>query len=97
MLPAFLTFYRTFFLFTGIISIISSYILWNTNNIASLLILFWMKLATNVLIGFLFSTFNKEGFYFYNNLGYSAKQMLLGVLLIDMVLWLLISIPILLI
>jgi hypothetical protein len=97
MLPAFLTFYRTFFLFTGIISIISSYILWNTNNIASLLILFWMKLVSNALIGFLFSNFNKDSFYFYNNLGYSAKQMLLGVLLIDMVLWLLISIPILLI
>jgi hypothetical protein len=97
MLPAFLTFYRAFFLFTGSISVISGIILWNTNNIASMLILFWMKLSTNVLIGFLFSTFNKDGFYFYNNLGYSAKQMLLGVLLIDMLLWLGISITILLI
>lgn len=59
--------------------------------------LFWMKLITNVLTGFLYVTFTKEGFYFYNNLGYSSKQMLLGVLLIDMLLWLFISIPILLI
>lgn len=59
------------------------------------MVLFWMKLATNALVCFLFATFNKDGFYFYNNLGFSAKQMLLGVLLIDMLLWLLLSIPIL--
>jgi hypothetical protein len=95
MFPALLTFYRTFFLFTGSISLLSGYILWNSRTVTSLLVLFWMKLITNVLIGFLFATFNKEGFYFYNNLGFSGKQMLQGVLLIDMVLWLFISIPIL--
>jgi len=97
MLPALLTFYRSFFLFTGSISVFSDYILWNSKNVASLLILFWMKLVTNALIGFLFITFKKTGFYFYNNLGFSTNQMLTGVLVIDLLLWLLISIPILLI
>jgi hypothetical protein len=97
MLPALLTFYRSFFLFTGSISLFAGYMLWNSKSVTSLLLLFWMKLITNALIGFLFSTFKKEGFYFYNNLGFSAKQMLLGVLLIDVLLWLFISIPILVI
>jgi hypothetical protein len=97
MLPALLTFYRSCFLFTGSVSVVAGYILWNSRTLTSLLILFWMKLITNALIGFLYTSFNKEGFYFYNNLGLSAKQMLLGVLLIDMLLWIFISIPILLI
>lgn len=97
MLPALLTFYRLFFLFTGGVTIVSGYILWNSNHVSSLLILFWMKLATNALIGFLFISFNKTGFYFYNNLGFSARQMMTGALLLDLLLWLFISLPILLI
>lgn len=97
MLPALLTFYRSFSLFTGCVSVISGIILRDSKNFASLLILLWMKLVINALIGFLYVTFNKEGFYFYNNLGFSAKQMLTGVMLIDLLIWLLIGIPILLI
>ncbi len=97
MLPALLTFYRTFFLFTGGISVVSGIILLDTKTISSLLVLFWMKLITNALTGILYVTFNKEGFYFYNNLGFSAKQMLIGVMLIDLLIWLLTGITILLI
>ncbi len=97
MFPALLTFYRSFFLFTGSISLAAGYMLWNSKSITSLFMLFWMKLVTNALIGFLFTTFKKEDFFFYNNLGFSAKQMLLGALLIDLLLWVSISIPILVI
>jgi len=48
---------------------------------------FWMKIITNLLIGFLFGTFRKESLYFYNNLGFSSLKMYLGVFFMDIFIW----------
>jgi len=89
MFCALLTFYRTFYVVTASVSATSFLFLQQSNVLASIIILFWMKIITNLLIGFLFGTFKSESLYFYNNLGYSSLKMYLGVFFLDIFIWLL--------
>ncbi|MFZ2905844.1 MAG: hypothetical protein WAZ98_06550 [Cyclobacteriaceae bacterium] len=88
MFRALLTFYRRFFLVTGSISMLFCIFLWSTKSLSYGFTLLWMKVITNLTIGFFYLTFNKGATLFYNNLGYSSLRMYAGVMVLDIFIWL---------
>ncbi|MCY7353065.1 MAG: hypothetical protein LH606_20810 [Cytophagaceae bacterium] len=57
---------------------------------AFLLGLFWIKLVANTLTGLLWRSLNRQGFYFYQHLGWSERQLFLAAFGADFVIFLLI-------
>ena len=94
MFRVLLTFYRSFYIPTGGISLFFTFTLWQEPGYSYAIFLLWMKILTNLVIGFLFSSLKNEGYYFYNNLGYSAVQIYVGVMLLDIFIWILMAITI---
>jgi hypothetical protein len=91
MFRALLTFYRTFCIVTVSISFIFCFFLGSSEGFSSILLLLWMKVITNLLIWFLYSTFSKDEMYFYNNLGYSSTEMYCRIMLLDILIFILMA------
>jgi hypothetical protein len=90
------TFYRNFIWPVTFITLISCYVLL-AGSAKDLVYLFWMKVFSNAGLGFYIEFFERDQFYFFNNLGYSKPTLYICVALLDFALWLLASLCILLI
>jgi hypothetical protein len=91
-----LTFYRNFIWPVTCITLISCYGVL-TGSPKDLVYMFWMKVISNVGIGFYFEFFEGDQFYFFNNLGYSKSGLYISVAVLDFAIWLFASFCMLLI
>lgn len=92
-----LTFYRNFIWPTTLISLVSCYLLLSGGSAKNVVYLFWMKLITSFFLGIFFEFFHAQQFYFFNNLGYSKRRLYVTVGILDLSIWMMLSIIILLI
>lgn len=83
-----LMFYNNFSLATIVISLFGCYLIVESGNIAFILPVLFMKVITNALVGAIFYFFKQNQLYFFQNLGVSATQLYSFAFVIDMVLWL---------
>jgi hypothetical protein len=91
-----LTFYRNFIWPVTFISLISCYLLFD-GSAKDVVYLFWMKIITNLFMGIYFEIFHPNQFYFFYNLGYSKTNLYIGVAIVDLSVWLLLTLSMLLI
>jgi hypothetical protein len=96
MLQILFTFYRRFLPVTITILLLFCFFIESPVRISHVVTLFRAKIIFNILIGALFIVFSKEATIFYNNLGYGASKMYWGVMLVDLFLWLIVTLPIIL-
>lgn len=89
-------FYRNFnWPFTSI-TLISSYLLFE-GSAKDVVYLLWMKIITSLFIGTYFELFHHKQLYFFYNLGYSKTRLYIGVAIVDLSVWLLLTLSVLLI
>jgi nucleoside recognition membrane protein YjiH len=91
-----LTFYRNFIWPATFITLISCYILLDSSP-KDVVYLFWMKIITGFFIATCFEFVHAQQFYFFNNLGYSKTKLYLAAAIVDLSVWLLLTLTILLI
>jgi len=82
-----LTFYKSFAFLSWFITLACLSISY-VNGIHTFTALFWFKIITLGLIVYFISSFKREEFYYYKNLGYSKLLLWTSTLLIDFILFL---------
>jgi hypothetical protein len=87
-----LTFYKNFLWFTVGISLIGCYLIWLYGGWQFSVAVFWLKVVTNTLLGLYVNIFDPEQFFFYNNLGFSRLKLFVLTSVLDMMLWLCLSV-----
>jgi hypothetical protein len=91
-----LAFYRNFIWPATLTTLVSSYLLIGSSA-KNVVYMVWMKLITNFLYGTYFEFFHTQQFYFFNNLGYSKLRLYTSVVMLDLSIWLALTVSILLI
>ena len=82
-----LTFYRSFFLATSLITIACISIFWKY-GISTFTALFWFKMVTLALVYYFIRTTKTKEFYYYQNLGVSKVLLWTSTLTFDVVIFL---------
>ena len=77
-----LTFYKSLFLATSLITIACVYLFWKY-GISTFATLFWFKIATLMLVYFFIRSVKEKEFYYYQNLGVSKIILWTSVLTLD--------------
>jgi len=80
-------FFRNFLWITTSITVFECYLIAVTGNPQVILVLLWTKLASDLVIGFLFAMLQGHKLYFYYNLGYSRVHLFGGALVFDLIVW----------
>jgi hypothetical protein len=52
---------------------------------------FWLKVITNILLGLYIHIFSSEQFYFFHNLGFNKTRLYSSTFVVDMLIWSLMS------
>lgn len=86
-----LTFYRNFFWLVLSISFFGCWLIWMYGSWQFMVLVFWMKVFTNILLGIFIHLFSPSQFYFFKNLGYSKSRLFAFTFILDMVIWFLLS------
>jgi hypothetical protein len=82
-----LTFYRSFFLATSLITMSCIWIFWK-NGISSFAPLFWFKIITLAVVYYFIREFKTKEFYYYQNLGVSKALLWASTLGFDFMIFL---------
>lgn len=80
-------FFRNFLWITIAITLFECFLLSFYDDAQVVLVLFWTKLASDILIGLMFAFLQPEKMYFYYNLGFSRWHLYGGALCIDLLFW----------
>lgn len=86
-----LTFYRNFSWPVLGISLFGCWLIWIYGSWQYIVLVFWMKVITNTLLGLFTHIFSPDQFYFFNNLGYNKIRLYVFTFFLDMVIWFLLS------
>lgn len=89
-------FYRNFIWPTAFTTLISSYLLYG-GSAKNVVYMLWMKLITNFFYAAYFEFFHAQQFYFFNNLGYSKFRLYTSVVMLDLSIWLPLTVTIIVI
>jgi hypothetical protein len=68
------TFYRSFSVASIALSFVGWWIIWKSGS-GAVAPIFWLKIGTSALIFYFIQADMKEQFYYYQNLGFSRKQL----------------------
>src|SRR5688572_24423465 len=85
------TFYRNFIWFANFISLFGCYLLWVYGSWAYMIAVFWVKVSTNTVLGLYIHIFNADQYYFFNNLGFRKTELYVFTFLLDLSIWLMLS------
>jgi len=83
-----ITFYRFICPLTLAVTAYNAVALFIHGAITSAVLLIWSKVITSVIIGACFWFIKKDQFYFFQNLGYTWRRLLVFAFLLDMSIWL---------
>jgi len=86
------SFYRNFIWFVTGISMFGCYMMWLYGSAAFMIFVFWVKIVTNILLGLYVNIFHDSQFYFYYNLGFSRTRLFAATFMLDMLIWILMSV-----
>ncbi|NQU34832.1 MAG: hypothetical protein HQ521_16515 [Bacteroidetes bacterium] len=86
-----LTFYKSFAFASSIITLACLSLLF-ANSISVFTILFWFKIITLVVIYFFINSYKRKEMYYYLNLGISKKALWTSVMVLDLLLFILLTI-----
>jgi hypothetical protein len=81
-------FYKNFALSTGLVTAAGLFLCYQAASLSYAGIFTIVKMITNGLIGLTFHSFRRQDLFYYNNLGFSTRELYLKIFTLDMLSWL---------
>jgi hypothetical protein len=90
-MPAILAFYRNIAWISNFITVFGCYLIWQSHSWAFIVVVFWIKLCTNTLLSLYVHFFHADQYYFFQNLGFGKTALHGFTFMLDMLVWLILS------
>lgn len=82
-----LIFYQNFIWLALAISLMGCWFIGMYGSWQYIVVMFWIKVITNVLLGLFIHIFSPSQFYFFQNLGYNKESLFTHTFILDMGIW----------
>jgi hypothetical protein len=82
-----LTFYRNFVWLVNFVTLLGCYLIWLNGSWSFVIVVFWIKLLTNIILGLYIHIFHEDQYAFFQNLGFNKLQLYVFTFILDMTIW----------
>jgi hypothetical protein len=90
-MSAILTFYRNFVWLVSFITLLGCYLMFSAGSWTFIVVVFWIKIVTNISLGLFIHIFHPNQYYFFNNLRFGVLQLYVFTFILDMLIWFMLS------